>query len=109
MSETTTDQGFDFEPAYRERGGSAIAWRVDGYEQEWTQESWTLWNDDPDADPEDESNYDYNEPEQIEDRSRVVAHMIGDDRPFTFDVDDLEPIKDDDYCSGCGQISCGWC
>jgi hypothetical protein len=29
MSETTTDQGFDFEPAYRERGGSAIYGRHD--------------------------------------------------------------------------------
>jgi hypothetical protein len=37
---------------------------------------------------------------------RVVAHMVGDDRRFEFDVDDVSPL-DDDVCS-CGQIGCGW-
>ena len=34
--------------------------------------------------------------------------MIGDDEVFTVDVADVSPIADDDYCSGCGQIGCGW-
>lgn len=96
---------FDFEPAYRADGYGGIAWRVDGYAQEWTTESWEYCGE---GDEDDETNYFYNEPEQVEDRSRVVAHMIGDDRSFTFDVDELTPIADDDYCSGCGQIGCGW-
>ena len=116
---TATD--FDFEPAYRAHGYGAIAWSVTGYAQKWTNEEWTYMGDedDPDAGADDyfertgyyypdenPANYVYSEPEQIEDRSRVVAHMIGDDRDFTFDVDDLTPIAREDYCGECGQIGC---
>jgi len=103
MQTETTEQGFDFEPAYRAYGYGAIAWRVTGYAQEWTQEEWVYCGE---GDEDDESNYFYNEPEQYDDTTRVVAHMIGDDRDFTFDVDDMEPIAREDYCGQCGQIGC---
>jgi hypothetical protein len=78
----------DFDAAYKdERGG--VAWRVFAYETE------------PDEDTEWTG---YENPTGL-----VLAHMIGDDRETAFDPDDLEPIKDEDYCSGCGQIGCGWC
>ena len=32
--------------------------------------------------------------------------MVGDDRHFTFDPDELTPIKRRDYCGECGQIGC---
>lgn len=120
MSDTTTS--FDFTPAYRAVGYGGVAWRATGYATEWTQEQWEYLGEPDGYDPdtyhqetgyyypdEDPANYAYMEPEQVEDRTRVVAHMIGDDHDFTFDIDDLEPISDDDYCSGCGQIGCGWC
>jgi hypothetical protein len=34
--------------------------------------------------------------------------MIGDNREFTIDIDDLAEIQDDEYCHCCGQIGCGW-
>ena len=37
----------------------------------------------------------------------VRAVMVGDDREFIVDVDDLTEIPDDSYCPGCGQIGCG--
>ncbi len=78
---------FDFEPAYRADGwGAGIAWRVDEYESA------------PDEDTEWSG---YEQP-----TGNVVAHMIGDDRSFTFDPDDLTPIAEEDYCGGCGQIGC---
>lgn len=40
------------------------------------------------------------------DESRVVCVMVGDDREFNFDIEDLIPIADEDYCSECGQIGC---
>lgn len=49
----------------------------------------------------------YVEPEVVEDRSRVIAVMVGDDRRHTVDIEDLTPLSDEDYCSGCGQIGCG--
>ena len=100
-----TDTAFDFESAYREIGGPAVSWRVTGYATEWTEEQWLYIGE---GDEDDEETYCYCEPEEIEDRTRVVAHMIGDDQDFTFDVEDLEPIADEDYCPGCGQIGCGW-
>lgn len=79
---------FDFEPAYRADGYSGVAWRVDGFETE------------PDEDTEWSG---YENP-----TGRLVAHMIGDDRPFTFEPEELTPIEEDDYCGSCGQIGCGW-
>lgn len=32
--------------------------------------------------------------------------MVGDDREFLVDFEDVELIDDDDYCGGCGQIGC---
>lgn len=81
--------GFDFEPAYTAAGWSAgIAWRAFAYETE------------PDEDTE-WSGYENH-------TGLILAHMVGDDRTFSFEPDDLTPISDDDYCSGCGQVGCGW-
>ncbi len=116
-----TDTGFDFEPAYKAYGYGGIAWRVTGYATEWTEETWEYLGDEDDPDAgcddyyartgyhypdENPGNYAYGEPEEVENRSQVVAHMIGDDRDFTFDVEDMEPIDDLDYCASCGQIGC---
>ncbi len=43
----------------------------------------------------------------MEDRTgQVVCIMIGDDRKFTFDPEDVIPIDREAYCSECGQIGC---
>lgn len=77
---------FDFEPAYVADGWRGIAWRADDYETE------------PDEDTEWTG---YEIP-----TGRILAHMIGDDRSFAFEPDELTPISDDDYCPGCGQTGC---
>ena len=41
--------------------------------------------------------------------NRRLVHMVGDDRTFDVHVDELTPLDEDDFCSGCGQIGCGWC
>lgn len=94
---------FDFDSAYRVDGYDGIAWRATGYATEWTEESWEY---DGLGDTEDEGSYFYNEPEEIEDRTRICAIMIGDDRVFTFDIEDFTAIDEEDYCPGCGQIGC---
>lgn len=38
----------------------------------------------------------------------VVMVMVGDDRDHVIDPNDCVPLSDSDYCSGCGQIGCGW-
>lgn len=45
----------------------------------------------------------------IENRTGLVlAYMIGDDRVYEFDADDLIAIDEEDYCPSCGQTGCGW-
>lgn len=84
---------FDFSPAYTADGWAAgIAWRVDRY----------AYADD------DLEQYEWSGIHEY-DRTRVVAHMIGDDQPFDLDVDDLTPLGDRDYCRECGQVGCGCC
>lgn len=40
------------------------------------------------------------------DVNQVVVYMVGDDRPFVVDCDDLVKIDRSDYCGECGQIGC---
>ena len=99
----TTD--IDMSAYYSVAGYGAIAWYLIGYDTEWTPEEWEYIGG-PDDDPDDECNYLYSEPEEIENRERVRAIMVGDDRVFTFELDELTVIGDDDYCHECGQIGC---
>ena len=67
--------------------GAGIAWRVRGWETE------------PDTDTEWSG---------IEERTgRVIVVMIGDDRQFAVDPEDVTPLGELDYCEQCGQIGCG--
>ncbi len=38
---------------------------------------------------------------------QVHAIMVGDDRVFTVDVDDLTEIDELAFCHECGQVGCG--
>lgn len=80
---------FDFESAYIADGwGGGIAWRA------------FAWETEPDEDTEWTG---------IENPTgRVLAHMVGDDRTFAFDPDDLVPLAASAYCVECGQVGCGW-
>ena len=74
------------EDAYRVNGYSGIAWYVRGWETE------------PDDDTE-WSGY--------ENRTgKLVCTMVGDDRKFTFDPDEISPLKPSEFCHECGQIGC---
>lgn len=42
----------------------------------------------------------------IVDYEKVDCYMIGDDRLFTFDIDDVNQIDESAYCHSCGQIGC---
>jgi hypothetical protein len=72
--------------AYTVTGYKGVAWRVYG------------WETQPDEDTEWSG---------MEERTgRVVCVMVGDDRRFTFEPDELIPLNDDDYCGSCGQVGC---
>lgn len=72
--------------AFTVRQYPGIAWRVLGWETE------------PDEDTE-WSGYEVR-------TGRVVAVMVGDDRHFSLDVDDVAALPREDYCGECGQIGC---
>jgi hypothetical protein len=85
--QTNDPTGFDFDAHYRVSGYGGIAWYVLGYEM--------IRDED----------YEWSGME-YENRERVRAVMVGDDRVFVFDVEDFEPLADDEYCRDCGQIGC---
>jgi len=97
MTETTT---FDFTKTYTAEGYGGIAFRATEFETETTFEYVYCGF----GDEEDDESYDYVEDERL--TGRIVAHMVGDDRDFTFDADDLTAIDEDDYCAECGQVGC---
>jgi hypothetical protein len=80
------DATFDAE-AYQVDGHPGIAWYVLGWETE------------PDEDTE-WSGYEVR-------TGSVVAVMVGDDRRWIFDQDELTPLDRRAYCGVCGQIGCG--
>lgn len=72
--------------AYEARGWPGIAWNVLGWELQPDEDTW--WSG-------------------VENRTgRVVAHMVGDDREFVFDQEELTPLEREAYCGVCGQIGC---
>jgi hypothetical protein len=78
---------FDFSKRYSVEGYGGIAWGACHYEK--------IFGED----------YEWTGIEE-ENRDRVVCIMVGDDREFTFDIDELTPLDDGDYCPVCGQIGC---
>lgn len=42
------------------------------------------------------------------DTGSVYVTMIGDDRKWLVREDDLTPLPETGYCSGCGQVGCSW-
>ena len=72
--------------AYTVDGYDGVAWRVFGWETQ----------------PDDDTEW-----TGIEVRTgKVLAVMIGDDRRFAFDPEELHPLNREEYCSECGQIGC---
>ena len=82
----TDDAAFPAD-AYTANGYRGVAWHIMG------------WETQPDEDTEWTG---------LEKRTgRVVAIMVGDDRPFTFEPDELTALAREEYCGGCGQVGCG--
>lgn len=44
--------------------------------------------------------------EEIVDKTRAIVTMVGDDKEWVVDTDELEPLSDEDFCGECGQIGC---
>ena len=102
MDSANTATEIDFSANYRIAGYGGIAWYLRSYAKQYTEESWEYIEGDPD----DQGSYMYNEPEEIEDRSRVIAVMVGDDREFEVDIEDITLLPREDFCGQCGQIGC---
>ena len=72
--------------AYTVDGYRGIAWSVLGYEVEADED--TEWSG-------------------ISPRTgNLVCRMVGDDRHFSFEPDEVHAISSGDYCPECGQIGC---
>ena len=73
--------------AYTVDGYGGIAWHVYG------------WETQPGLDTEWDG---------IDERTgRVICVMVGDNRKFSVDPDEVHPLDELDYCHECGQVGCG--
>ncbi len=95
------DDGIDFDARYTAVGYSGVAWVLIGWAQTWEPEL-SLVTDDDGNELWDE----IGDGEWVPDRGNVIAVMVGDDRRFTFDRDDVTVIPEDGFCHGCGQVGC---
>lgn len=87
---------FDFEAKYRHSDYPGVAWYAHKYSKDFYWEP--IYDDEGELIHEDYVD--------CEDRTRVVCCMVGDDRDFTFDVEELIKLEEGDYCPECGQIGC---
>ena len=88
MSDPNVSEGqLDFDLKYKVEGWGGIAWYVASYEE--------IRDEDYEWSGILRHNFD-----------RVICVMVGDDREFNFGVDELTPLKEDEYCPECGQIGC---
>ena len=90
VAERLEAEEFDFDAAYRHVENAGIAWRPIRY---YTEREYDEFDD-------------FEEHIHLD---QIVCHMVGDDREFIHDIDDLVKLDESEYCSGCGQIGCGWC
>lgn len=114
-----TEPAKEYAGHYRIRGGSAVAWRVEGWEltpiavwscpcehlriERPTGGGCVAADGDSDCDHHDLTASDDPEYERT---GRLVCVMVDDDHPHAFDPSDLLQIDDLDYCLVCGQIGC---
>lgn len=118
---TTTAPTFEREPVARVDddgryviGRAGVAWYVVGRSQRWVPDHYLAPCDAHDADPAGAEDCDvcawYEDGgEWVDDPAgQLWACMVGDDTLHPVDADELEPIAEDDYCGGCGQVGCAW-
>jgi hypothetical protein len=93
MASYEVDDDFFSSPAYRVKGWQGIAFHVLGWETETRPGSWDceIWDE--------------NECETVR-TGKVVVCMVGDDRHFLEDPEDLTPLCRNEYGGVCGQIGC---
>lgn len=96
----------DMDATYKVAGWPGIAFYIHGYPEVW--EPYTALIEGDDGEEHEEDTGDGEWAEQDETCGRVLVVMLGDDTKREVDVSDLTKLDEDGYCSGCGQIGCGW-
>jgi hypothetical protein len=97
----------DFDARYSIAQYPGVAFYLKGWEQKWEPVRVILLDEETSEEYEEDDPY--GEGEWVDDtEGRLRAVMVGDDRVFLVEMEDLTPLGDEDYCSCCGQIGCRW-
>lgn len=113
MTMTTNPSDLDVDTRYAVDGYRGVAFRVVGVPKVWDPYLVFIYDDDAPVDDEigEPGFWAYDDDgEWIDDHrsGQIVVRMVGDDRDFVVDVSDLTPLNDNEFCSCCGQLGCGW-
>lgn len=81
-------------------GYGGVAFWLDDWAKEVKEEMFSFIDDETG-----EVNWGWDEVEVVSD-SMVECYMIGDNRKFIVDIQDLTKIDINDFCGSCGQIGC---
>ena len=71
-------------------------YRVRGYD------GVAFWYDRPQTEPDEDTEWSGIENET----GMALMVMVGDDRRFAIDPDDISPLDRSEYCPECGQVGC---
>jgi hypothetical protein len=94
---------------YKVQGWPGIAVWIKGWMTEQVEEDPYLICDDEIGECDHQSEMCWTEGDtSIVEGNMLRVVMVGDDAEHIVDPDDLVVIDDEDYCSHCGQIGCGW-
>ena len=106
----------DTDKRYRHFAFPGVALYAVGHPKEHSEGKWVFQGDEND-DEDDESLWALDGACDIEwygggecscpvDEDHTIVVMVGDDQEHIVATVNLDPLDDDDYCSGCGQIGC---
>lgn len=88
-------------PAFAVVGYSGVAFRA----LEWQYEVIDRGHFESDPDDPDDMGYWFDDDDE-QPTGKVRCHMVGDDRSFYIDPDDMTVLGEREFCHSCGQIGC---
>lgn len=91
----------DYDARYTVDGYNGVAFYIYGYKQVYEPDI-TIFEDEDGNEYQEE----IGEGNWVDDKETLLMVMVGDNKKWEVDPEDITKISDDDYCLVCGQVGC---